>query len=274
MLNMNDKIFSRKRFLIPKFKIFNHKKTRIKFGVSKLNVNNKNSQKTNGFNGKGLYNNYNKNETIRKFIKTSIVVIIAVLIANRIISAIEPTMNVLCINMAKSIATQISNEQATVVMANYKYEDLSSIIRDDQGNIKMINMNIAVVNEITSDVAIKIQKCLDNYQSGEFYIKLGSFTGTKILSGRGPNIPIKMATVGNVETDLVSKFTQAGINQTLHRIYVNVVCNVTILTPFDTIDQTITNQVLLAEAVIVGEIPNTYYNLNGLDNNDLMEVME
>ncbi len=99
--------------------------------------------------------------------------------------------------------------------------------------------------------------------------------GTKIFSGRGPDIPIKMATVGNVETDLVSQFSQAGINQTLHRIYLNVRCTVTILTPFDTINQEISNQVMLAEAVIIGEVPNTYYNLNGIDEKgELLEVLE
>lgn len=98
--------------------------------------------------------------------------------------------------------------------------------------------------------------------------------GTKILSGRGPDIPIKMSTVGNVETDLVSQFSEAGINQTLHRIYLNVNCKVTILTPFDSIEETITNQVLLAEAVIMGEVPSTYYNLNGLKSDDLIELVE
>lgn len=83
-----------------------------------------------------------------------------------------------------------------------------------------------------------------------------------------------MATVGNVETDLVSQFSQSGINQTLHRIYLNVNCTVTILTPFDTIEQSITNQVLIAEAVIVGDVPSTYYNLNGVKEDDLIELVE
>lgn len=94
------------------------------------------------------------------------------------------------------------------------------------------------------------------------------------MSGRGPDIPIKMSTVGNVETELISQFSQAGINQTLHRIYLKVSCNVTILTPFDTIEQQIINQVLVAEAVIVGDVPGTYYNLNGVKSNDLMELVE
>ena len=138
----------------------------------------------------------------------------------------------------------------------------------------MIQMNIITVNAITSEVALKIQKELDNYQRGEFHIKLGTFTGSKLLSGRGPDIPIKMSTVGNVETNLVSSFSQSGINQTLHRIYLNVSCNVTILTPYDTIEENITNQVLLAEAVIIGNVPNTYYNLNEVTNDDLIELIE
>ena len=107
-----------------------------------------------------------------------------------------------------------------------------------------------------------------------FQLNWEHLLGTKILSGRGPDIPIKMANVGNVETDLVSQFSQSGINQTLHRIYLNVSCKVTILTPFDTIEQQITNQVLIAEAVIVGDVPGTYYNLNGIKNDDLMELVE
>lgn len=138
----------------------------------------------------------------------------------------------------------------------------------------MIQMNIFTINAITSDVALKIQNELDNHKGGEFNIKLGTFTGSKLLSGRGPNIPIKMSTVGNVETDLVSSFSQAGINQTLHRIYLDVSCNVTILTPYDNIEENIKNQVLLAEAVIIGDIPSNYYNLNGITNDDLIEFVE
>ena len=139
----------------------------------------------------------------------------------------------------------------------------------------MIQMNVVTVNNIPSEVALRVQEALDTYHNGDFAIKLGSFTGTKMMSGRGPDIEIKMSTVGNVETDLISQFSQAGINQTLHRIYLNVNCTVVILTPYDTIEEKITNQILLAEAVIVGDVPDTYYNLNGIDSNDgLLEVLE
>ncbi len=105
-------------------------------------------------------------------------------------------------------------------------------------------------------------------------MQFGSFTGFKLLSGKGPGVPIKISSIGNVETDLRSEFSSQGINQTLHRVYLQVVCNVSVLTPYDSITETITSQVLIAENVIVGKIPNTYYNFEGTDTNSAIEVIE
>lgn len=81
-------------------------------------------------------------------------------------------------------------------------------------------------------------------------------------------------TEGTVETELKSEFKEAGINQTLHRIYLEIKCNVSILTPYETINETIVNQVLLTEGVIIGNIPNTYYNLEGVNDSQMLEVLE
>ena len=102
----------------------------------------------------------------------------------------------------------------------------------------------------------------------------GSFTGYKLLSGKGPGVPIRISSIGNVETDLRSEFTAQGINQTLHRVYLEVECEISILTPFENITEKIINQVLIAENVIVGKIPNTYYNLNGLDSKSAIDIIE
>lgn len=102
----------------------------------------------------------------------------------------------------------------------------------------------------------------------------GSFTGFKLFAGKGPRIPIKISTIGNVETDLKSEFKEQGINQTLHRVYLQVVCEVSVVTPYDSISERITNQVLIAENIIVGKIPNTYYNLEGIDTNNAIDIIE
>ena len=90
----------------------------------------------------------------------------------------------------------------------------------------------------------------------------------------GPSIPMKLSTTGTVETNVRSEFESKGINQTIHRLYLDVVCKVSILTPYNTIEDSITNQVVLIENVIVGLIPSTYYNLEGMDQSNLIDIVE
>lgn len=138
----------------------------------------------------------------------------------------------------------------------------------------MISSNVIVINEIISDIAIKIQEELNKIENSKFKISMGSFTGSRVLSGRGPRMEVKMSNIGNLDTDLRSEFSDAGINQTLHKIYLQVECQVVILTPFDTIEEKIANQVLLSEAVIVGTTPSTYYNFEGVPNGNELEIIE
>ena len=85
---------------------------------------------------------------------------------------------------------------------------------------------------------------------------------------------IQISPIGNVETDLKTEFTSQGINQTLHRVYLQVKCKSNILTPFKDIEKEITNKVLLIENVIVGNIPNNYYNFNGIGQNEMLDIIE
>lgn len=211
----------------------------------------------------------------KKIIEIIFILIIAFSVVKLVLDAVLPIFNTLCENRAKSIATMISNEQATIVMTEHSYDELFTIEKDNNGNVVMIKANVVPINEIISDVANKIQEQLDQKEREDVEIALGSFTGFKLLAGRGPGIKIRISSIGNVETDLRSEFTSQGINQTLHRVYLQVKCRVSILTPFNDIEQEITNQVLLAENVIVGNIPSTYYNLEGLNGkSDALELVE
>ena len=78
-----------------------------------------------------------------------------------------------------------------------------------------------------------------------------------------------------VNTNLRSEFIAKGINQTIHRIYLQVDCNIDILTPFETINQGVSNQILFAENVILGQAPDTFYNFEGLDTpEDTLNAIE
>lgn len=136
----------------------------------------------------------------------------------------------------------------------------------------MVKANILTIDLLTSDIASLIQEDLDSVSNIEVPIAIGSFTGIKMLSGLGPNVKIKISSSGNVETDLRSEFIEEGINQTIHRIYLQINCNVNILTPIKSLESSISNQVLLAENVIIGQIPGTYYNFEGIEN--VQETLE
>lgn len=210
----------------------------------------------------------------RKIKRGKIIAVVTIAIATTVsvINAIGPVYDKKCSAEAKAVATKISNEQATLVMKNYDYDDIVSISKDKDGNITGINSNIITINEIISDVAVRIQEELDKIENKNIKIALGSFTGSRIFAGVGPKITLRIEMIGDVETDFRSEFREAGINQTLHRIYLQVDCKVAVVTPAHTIEENISNQVILAENVIVGKIPNTYYNLEGM--NTIRETME
>lgn len=216
-----------------------------------------------------------KNMKMKKIALIMIILIIAICVEKLILGAVLPVFETLCENRAKSIATIISNEQATNVMKKYSYNEMFQIEKDNNGNVTMIKSNIILINEIISDVAVKIQEGIDKRGKENVKIALGSFTGFSLVAGKGPLIPITISSAGGVETDLKSEFISQGINQTLHRVYLQVDCEVNILTPFESISKKISNQVLLVENVIVGNIPNTYYNLEGFtEKRDVMEIIE
>ena len=210
----------------------------------------------------------------QKIVKIFIIIVIAFSTVKIVLDAILPIFDTLCKDKAKSIATIIANEEATNVMKEHTYDELFTLEKDKDGNITMIKSNIIAINEIISDVAVKIQNTINQRGRENIEIALGSFTGFKLLSGKGPGVPIKISSIGNVETDLRSEFSEKGINQTLHRVYLQVDCEVSILTPYNSITEKVSNQVLLIENVIVGKIPSTYYNLEGFDSNSALEIIE
>ena len=202
------------------------------------------------------------------------IVLIGILIGMFVLRAIKPIFNQLCSDKAKSVATVICNQITTQALQGYQYSDFIHIHRDKNENIVMLESNMVKVNLLTSKIAEEIQKAMNQEEEEEIYIASGNLTGIHLLSGRGPKIKIKISTIGNIETQMKSEFIAQGINQTLHRIYLEIQCEVIALTPFNTINEKIYNQLLIAENIIVGTIPSTYYNLEGVQGNNIMDTIQ
>lgn len=188
--------------------------------------------------------------------------------------AVIPVFNKLCSDKAKSMATIITNEETTNAIKDFNYSDFIIVHKDDKGNVLMLESNMKNINYVISDVANRIQMSINNVQLQDVTISLGTFTGVSLLAGRGYAVPIRISTIGNVKTNVKSEFIAKGINQTLHRLYLEIECEISILTPFNTIQESIFNQLILAENVIVGNIPSTYYNIEGISSSQALDLVE
>lgn len=228
-----DKIYSRKRFILKPLKIF--------------------------------YNQNPKNKIIGKIIRCISIIIVSIYGFKISFDYLEPIYENLCNEKIRTIATIVTNEQSTIVMNNYKYDDLYTIEIDSEGNITVIRANVVPINNMISDLTESVQKRLEKTSSDKIQIPLGALTGIYLFSGFGPKIPIKVAITGSVDSDIKSEFYSQGINQTLHRVYAVICCNMSVSTPMQNYLQKVENKVIIAEHVIVGKIPENYYNLEGFE---------
>lgn len=215
---------------------------------------------------------YNKRK-IKKMYYFLIIWVIAIFTVVSISRYVTPVFEKICLEETKKIGTKILNIESTEVLKDVDYNDLVLVTKDKEDNISMVKSNVILINILASDIAYKIQEDLENLEKENIAIPMGTIFGSKILSGFGPDIKIKIVPMGNVITNFQSEFQSAGINQTIHKLYLIVSCEVSILTPYHTLDTVIENQVLFAENIIVGEIPDSYYNLEGLNSIDALEVV-
>ena len=202
--------------------------------------------------------NKRRNRKIKNIMPFIVIIIIAISVCFLVWKSIDPIFETICKDEAKAIATKITNEQSTIIIKQYDYEDFFTVQKDENNKIQMISANILKINEISSDIALNVQNQLNNYTENDISIPLGSATGIKLFAGLGPRIKVKISTIGTID-----------------RVYLEVESTVNILTPFSTIEEKIYNQVMLGENVILGEIPSTYYNLEGLkDNSNALDIIE
>lgn len=206
----------------------------------------------------------------RKTLGAVLVLAIAIFVYEAVMSYISPVFETLCEDKVKSIATIISNQESTKIMNKYQYEELYTIEKDEEGNVVIIKSNVVPINNMISDLTESIQNRLNEMEYNEIKIPLGNVFGSYYFAGFGPSIPAKVRTSGTLDTEVKSEFIAQGINQTLHRVYVKFECYVKIVTPVKNFEKEITNQVIIAEHVIVGNIPDSYYNLEGLKSTDEM----
>ncbi len=267
------KIYSRKRF-IGWLNAGNKGLNSISNAKNKYKIGNNDNRRKYGSKHGSKYGG-GRNKLKIQIIKIVIILIIIIALLQLIFYYFEPVFETMCEEKVKSLAILITNQQSTIIMNKYQYDELYTIEKDSNGNIVVIKSNVVPINNLISDLTENIQKEFDKIENPEIKIPLGSLSGIYFLSGSGPEISLDVSVTGTVDTEIKSEFVAQGINQTLHRVYVKFECHMKIVTPLKNYTKKVTNQVILAEHVIVGNIPNSYYNLEGIESRmDALNILE
>ena len=185
---------------------------------------------------------------------------------------IVPTVMGSAVAEVRAICTNSVNLAVTAVVGGgLKYDDLFTVVKDSDGDVSMVQANSPEINLISREIANLAQANLDALGSQEISVPAGTFTGLALLMGMGPEVTISVIPIGSALCDFVSYFTSAGINQTLHKIYINVHAVISIVTPIDEPTITVTAEVLVAENLIVGDVPQFYFG-NSIQNGGFMDL--
>lgn len=200
-----------------------------------------------------------KKRKSKKLIVISVLLLLCLGIYLFFVNSIRPVIQTISQETIRALTVENVNLAVAEVMAeNPTYVDLSTVERDNDGNISLITTNSAVVNSLARSVTVAAQKNLEKISDKGVGIPIGSLSGISFLSGRGPSVNIKTIPIGSVETSFSSKFEESGINQTLHKLYINVSSSVNIIIPGSSQKVNTVTEVLVSETIIIGKVPHVY----------------
>lgn len=199
--------------------------------------------------------------------KLAVVILVLVLIIIVPFGVVESNLKPTILAVAKAYAEQIAvraiqdaiNEK---VAKSVEYKDLIFIRTDNRGRVVLMQANTIKINSLAADTTLEIQKSLAKLEGKVIPIPVGQVLKSQLLAAYGPKIHVTLVPMGTVKVKVIDDFQQAGINQTRHRLFLNVTGKVKIIIPLVSDNVEVATQVPIAETIIVGEVPQTFLNVD------------
>lgn len=192
---------------------------------------------------------------------------VALIVAASVIALLEhklrPVVAELAAAQAQNTMTGVIENAVTADLAERQvgYSDFVSIQRDGGGAITALTTNMAQMNLLRAELTAAILEALDGVDVSDIQVPLGSLFDLEPMWAKGPSLKARAMTVGTVRTEFDSQFTSAGVNQTLHRIWLEISVPMTLLLPGGEVEVAVDTQLCVAETVIVGQVPDTYLQM-------------
>ena len=167
---------------------------------------------------------------------------------------------------AEAMAVEYINEAVRDVMGDQMtYEDMMTVHTDANGRVTMLQANAVRMNELATVTALQAQARLESADAQSVSIPLGAALGIPFLSAAGPRIQVRIVPVSAVSAAFSTEFESAGINQTRHKIYLSLHTTVRLVIPSGARTVSLGSQVLIAESIVVGDVPDSYVQVPDMD---------
>lgn len=165
----------------------------------------------------------------------------------------------------KNTTSDLTNDAIAKQIANgvIQYDRIVYFEKDLDGRITALKTNMSEINRLKTDILNIINDEILALDTSDIGIPLGSLFLPEFLSGKGPAIPVHILSIRNSDATFSSQFSHAGINQTLHQLTMEVSVDVAVLVLGQTSSFTVNSEVVVAETVIVGDVPNTFLQTGG-----------
>jgi len=161
-------------------------------------------------------------------------------------------------------ASYIINESIETLLrdGDVDYETIVLLEKDSYGNVTALKTNMNEINRLKTQILSVVDTMLLDLDINEIGLPLGSLILPELFSGTGPKLPVKVMSISTSDAEFRNSFSEAGINQSLQQIMMDVIITMTILTPVGTETVTASSEVVIAETVIVGSVPQSYVNVD------------
>ena len=177
----------------------------------------------------------------------------------------RPVIRGLAETQVKNATSDLTNDAIAkqIAAGNIAYDRIVYFEKDLNGRITALKTNIGEINRLKTDILNIINDEILALDTSDIGIPLGSLILPEFFSGKGPVIPVRILSIRNSDAVFASDFSQAGINQTLHRLNMQVSIDVAVLVLGQASSFTVNSEVVVAETVIVGEVPDTFLQTGG-----------
>ncbi|EKQ51056.1 MULTISPECIES: sporulation protein YunB [unclassified Clostridium] len=207
-----------------------------------------------------------------KYISFFAILILIIVAFNIIIvffdKRVMPSITEIAIIMAKSQTLDIINEKSVEILSqDFNYDKMIKIEKNSEGNITLIQADTIKLNYIAAKLATECNKELSDMKNSAIKVPIGWMSSSSAFYNLGPKITVSIEPIGNISTSYESKFESAGINQTRHKIYLNVNAKIRLKLPMRNQDTEVSTQIPVSDTIIVGKIPNTTFGIPTNDQN-------